>query len=60
MGAIRTTLRGLLGEQQGAVAIEYGLIAGLIVIAMMGGLAALGGGTGGMWSDLGNTVAEMM
>ena len=60
MGAIRTTLRALLGDRQGAVAIEYGLIAALIVIAMMGGLAALGGGAGGMWTDLSNTVATLM
>ena len=31
-----------------------GLIAALIVIAMMGGLAALGGGAGGMWGKLDN------
>ena len=60
MGAIRTTLRRLLAEQRGATAIEYGLIAALIVISMMGGLAMLGGGTGGMWSDLSNTLATIM
>ena len=60
MGAIRTTLRRLLADQRGATAIEYGLIASLIVIAMMGGLAALGGGAGGMWTDLSNTVANIM
>ena len=60
MGAIRTTLRRLLAEQRGATAIEYGLIAALIVIAMMGGLAALGGGAGGMWTDLNNEVSTRM
>ncbi len=38
MNAIRRTLRRLLTDQKGATAIEYGLIAALIVIAMMGGL----------------------
>src|SRR5687767_12659064 len=44
VGAIRQTLRRLPAEQRGATAIEYGLIAALIVIAMMGGLSMLGGG----------------
>ena len=60
MGAIRTTLRRLLADDRGATAIEYGLIAALIVIAMMGGLAALGGGAGGMWTDLSDTLANLM
>jgi pilus assembly protein Flp/PilA len=50
--AIRTTLRTLGADQRGATAIEYGLIAALIVIAMMGGLEALGGGTNGMWGKI--------
>jgi len=58
--AIRETLRRLPADQRGATAIEYGLIAALIVIAMMGGLSLLGGGAGGMWSDLGTTVATYM
>ena len=52
MGAIRTILRRLLADTRGATAIEYGLIAALIVIAMMGGLRALGGGAGGMWTKI--------
>jgi pilus assembly protein Flp/PilA len=49
-------MRRLRRHKGGATAIEYGLIAALIVIAMMGGLAALGGGTGGMWSKINNAV----
>ena len=60
MDAIRQHLRRLLADQRGATAIEYGLIAALIVIAMMGGLTALGGGAGGMWGELGDTVANNM
>lgn len=60
MDAIRQTLHRLLADRRGATAIEYGLIAALIVIAMMGGLAALGGGANGMWGDLGATVANNM
>jgi pilus assembly protein Flp/PilA len=52
VGAIRTTLHRLLADERGATAIEYGLIAALIVIAMMGGLKTLGGGAGGMWTKV--------
>ncbi len=58
MEAIRRMLCRPLADRRGATAIEYGLIAALIVIAMMGGLAALGGGTGGMWTDLSGMVAN--
>lgn len=60
MNAIRMTWRMLLRDERGATAIEYGLIAALIVIAMMGALSSLGGGVGGMWSDLGTTVSTYM
>ena len=52
MEAIRMTFRRLLADKKGATAIEYGLIAALIVVAMMGGLRAMGGGLGGMWSNI--------
>ena len=56
MSAIRTTFRELLANSKGATAIEYGLIAALIVVAMMGGLSALGGGSSGMWTKVNNAV----
>jgi pilus assembly protein Flp/PilA len=58
--AIRKSLRMLGADQRGATAIEYGLIAALIVIAMMTGLQSLGGGVGGMWGTLGNTANTYM
>ena len=60
MIAIRTTLRRLLTDQTGATAIEYGLIAGLIVVAMMGGLSALSGGANGMWGRVTSNVQNAM
>lgn len=60
MIAIRTMLRMLGADRRGATAIEYGLIAALIVIAMMGGLETLGGGVGGTWGKLGNTASTYM
>lgn len=58
MDAIRGTLRRLFADQKGATAIEYGLIASLIIIAMMGGLSTLGGGSNGMWSRVHNAVVS--
>ena len=57
MDAIRRMLRCLGADQRGATAIEYGLIAALIAVAMIGGLSALGGGAGGMWTVLSDRVA---
>jgi pilus assembly protein Flp/PilA len=58
--AIRTYFRTLRADRRGATAIEYGLIAALIVIAMMTGLSSLGGGVGGMWTKLSNTTNTYM
>ena len=60
MIAIRRILRTLGADQRGATAIEYGLIAALIVIAMMAGLQSMGGGVGGMWGKLGNSANTYM
>ena len=60
MGAIRKMLRKLRANERAATAIEYGLIAALIVLAMLGGLQSLGGGVGGMWGELGNDMNIFM
>ena len=57
MLAIRTMGRKLRSDKRGATVIEYGLIASLIIIAIMGALSALGGGSNGMWSKLDSEVA---
>jgi pilus assembly protein Flp/PilA len=54
--AIRKILRMLGADQRGATAIEYGLIASLIIVAMIGGLGMLGGSAGAMWGKLQATV----
>lgn len=58
MLAIRTNLRSLRACRKGATAIEYGLIAALIVIAMVGALSQLGGGAGGMYTKIRDAVAN--
>ena len=49
-------MRRLRSDKRGATAIEYGLIAALIVVALMGGLSTLGGGAGGMWTVMSNKI----
>jgi len=57
--AIRTMGR-LRSDKRGATAIEYGLIAALIAVAIMGSLRTLGGGSGGMWGKLDTRIANSM
>lgn len=59
VNAIRT-FRRLRSDKRGATAIEYGLIAALIVVAMMGALSALGGGADGMWGKISTLVGAAM
>ena len=56
MIAIRLNMRRLCSDKRGATAVEYGLIAALIVVAMMGGLSTMGGGVGGMWTKISTAV----
>ena len=60
MTAIRKILRTLCASERGATAIEYGLIAALIVVVMIGGLKTLGGSTNGMWGKVGNVADTYM
>jgi len=53
-------MRTLRANDLGATAIEYGLIAALIVVAMIGGLKTLGGGAGGMWGRVSGVVQNYM
>jgi len=58
--AIRTMLRRLGADERGATAIEYGLICALICVAAIGGMQQLGGGVGGQWGQLSNTMNTYM
>jgi pilus assembly protein Flp/PilA len=53
-------MRMLRADERGATAIEYGLIVGLIAVAAIGGMQALGGGSAGLWGRvLANAQAYM-
>jgi len=60
VNAIRKLMRTLRANDRGATAVEYGLIAALIVVAMIGGLKSLGGGANGMWGKVSNIVQNYM
>jgi pilus assembly protein Flp/PilA len=46
----------LRSAETGATAVEYGLIAALIVIAAIGGFTALADATIGIWTDVSHNV----
>ena len=56
MIAIPKKLRMLGANERGATAIEYGLIAALICVAAIGAMSQLGGGAGGMWTQIATQV----
>ena len=48
----------LLKDESGATAIEYGLIAALISVALITGATALGGSLNNMFTGLSGTIDE--
>jgi pilus assembly protein Flp/PilA len=51
------SLRRFLNEEDGATAIEYGLIAALVSVAAIGALTALGGSLNTLFTDVSSTLA---
>lgn len=51
-------LNNLLNNEEGATAIEYGLIAALIAVVIIGGLSAIGGNLGEKFDYIGEEIAE--
>jgi len=47
-------------DDQGATAVEYGLIAALITVAALGSMMALGSGVSGSWSGTAQKVSDAM
>jgi pilus assembly protein Flp/PilA len=58
MKALVRLCRGLKTNRSGGTAIEYGLIAALIVIAMIASLKMLANVTTGMWNDVNEQVSS--
>ena len=53
-------IRKLLRDERAATAIEYALIAALVVVASIGALTLLASTTIGMWGDVSTNVAGAM
>lgn len=51
-------IRRIVRDEQGATAVEYGLIVSLIVIVMFAGLKNVGDGTANMWNKTSNKVTN--
>ena len=49
-------LENLKNDDQGATAVEYGLIIALIFLAMIGGVTTFGETTITMWNNISETV----
>jgi len=52
-------LRALMSDRRGASAVEYGLILALVFLAVMGGIATLGGAVQSRWNDISNKVSSI-
>ncbi len=53
------TIRNIARCEQGATAVEYGLIASLIVIAMLTAIGNVATSTSEMWNTVSNQVTEV-
>jgi pilus assembly protein Flp/PilA len=53
-------LRRLCRSEEGATAIEYGLIVALIAVACIQAMSMLGGGSDGMWTKISGSLTNAM
>ncbi len=55
----RRPFRGLISDNRGASAVEYGLILSLVFLAVMGAIAGLGTAVQSRWNDIANRVSSI-
>ncbi|MBU9515722.1 Flp family type IVb pilin [Burkholderia multivorans] len=55
---MKAIIKRFLKEETGVTAIEYGLIAGLIAVAIVGGVSTIGGSLGTMFNNLGSCITS--
>jgi pilus assembly protein Flp/PilA len=53
------TIRNIARCEKGATAVEYGLIASLIVVAMLTAIGSVATSTSEMWNTISNQVTEV-
>lgn len=51
-------LQSLLKDRKGGTAIEYGMIATVIVVSLIASITALGNVTTGMWSNVNTKIDD--
>ena len=51
-------VRRLLRDRKAATAVEYGLILGLIVLAMLGAIGGVADATIGLWNTISTKVSR--
>ncbi|MEM7493873.1 MAG: Flp family type IVb pilin [Pseudomonadota bacterium] len=56
----KRTSKSLKTNEDGATAVEYGLLLALMVLALVGALAATGGSTQAQWENVSNKVGGAM
>lgn len=49
-------VKRFMRDEEGATAIEYGLIVGLIAVVMIGALIVIGPALGTIWNDASTTI----
>jgi pilus assembly protein Flp/PilA len=60
MQGLKDLFGRLARDTRGATSIEYGLIAMLVAVGAIGGMAALGSGVSGNWGNTAQKVSEAM
>ncbi|WP_330998643.1 MULTISPECIES: Flp family type IVb pilin [Phyllobacteriaceae] len=55
-----TMLRRFLTDERGATAIEYGLVASLIALAIVGGVTVFAASLQTLWSDVADRISEVL
>lgn len=55
---MKRLIRRVLRDDRGGTAIEYGLIASLIVVAIIAAILQLAHATVGIWNDVSNQVTS--
>ncbi len=51
-------MRAFISDERGATAIEYGLIAGLIALVIIGAMSAVFNGIGNQFNNIGNNLGH--
>lgn len=57
-GAMKKWLGRIAHDERGATAVEYGLIASLVVLGMLAALTNVANSTTGMWNNVSDNVTD--